>query len=100
VTAELHPMRLGARAVLWQLSVGNNIGFTMGISAGQHLFAVVTADIEHRIVIRNQLAIVDAGCSDGARLDVGRAARGRAVFTESGAQIVPRGSAGDSWRSD
>ena len=68
----------------------------MGISAGQHLFAVVTADTEHRIVIRNQLAIVDAGCSDGARLDVGRAARGRAVLTESGAQIVPRGSAGDS----
>ena len=50
--------------MLWQLSVGINIGFTMGISAGQHLFAVVTADTEHRIVIRNQLAIVDAGCSD------------------------------------
>ena len=29
--------------MLWQLSVGINIGFTIGISAGQHLFAVVTA---------------------------------------------------------
>jgi len=66
VTPSFTPRALGARAVLWQLSVGINIGFTIGISAGQHLFAVVTADTEHRIVIRNQLAIVDAGCSDGA----------------------------------
>ena len=67
----------------------------MGISAGQHLFAVVTALTEHRIVVRNQLAIVDAGCSDGARLDVGRAARGASRFYGKWSSDSPAGLPGD-----
>ena len=84
------PRALAARAVLWQLSLGINIGFTIGISAGQHLFAVVTADTEHRIVIRSQLAIVDAGCPDGARLD-GGAPHEASRFYRKGSSDRPAG---------